>query len=138
MKFKGGAMGLIAAQHPYMIFEMELLGSEGRIKESGNGQSWTMWSSKKSETYHGFNELVEELFPRPQEAAKTPLAMAVANVVNALEGREFTSTGRSARAALELVMAIRESGELGEIVRLPLKNRKRRTPHAVASFTAIV
>lgn len=37
-----------------------------------------------------------------------------------------TELVEDARAALELVMAIRESGELGEIVRLPLKNRKRR------------
>ena len=108
----------------YFIFELDVMGTEGRIK-LGNGL-FEYWAMEPSKAYEKFLELRK----RDLCLLKTGNALinAVADLIGAVkEGRNTLSTGKDAGQSLEIALAAYESHyeKKGKAVKLPLKDRDR-------------
>ena len=109
----------------YFLFELDLLGSHGRVRIGNNGVLERSGSAE-SPHYDGFRELRRVPFPSPPQGEANPYVLAVQELVDAIEnGGHVSSTAQDGRAALELALALFESGGRdGERVRLPLADRR--------------
>jgi len=106
----------------YDIFEIDINGSAGRIKISGNGRIFELWSAKQSKNYADLKELYPEEFPRPA-VVKNMMVAAAENMVDCIEKDEKPiCSGEDGRAALEIVLAFHESHKKNMPIKLPLKN----------------
>jgi predicted dehydrogenase len=116
-------------QQNYLLVEIDLIGTKGRVRISHNGACVDLWTASESERYTGYQELV----------AQQPLVLPSNNrrMVNAVEdvllciqtGGTPQCSGTDGRAALELVTAFRQSSRMGgEKIALPLKERGLNIP----------
>lgn len=125
ISFRSGAAGFYAGSgtKDYLIFEIDIVGSAGRIRITENGRNIMLYKSATSENYGNYKELSlqKQKLPRP----KNRMIAAVEDIVSCIEtGRESFSPGEAGRNALELIAAFRLSIKgNGKKVSLPLKNR---------------
>jgi predicted dehydrogenase len=126
IKLRDGAYAHVdAIAKDYFLFELDLLGSHGRVRIGNNGVL-ELFESAESPHYDGFFELRRVPFPPPPRGETNPYVLAVEELVDAIEaGGRVSSTGEDARAALELALAALESGRRdGARIALPLADRK--------------
>ncbi|MBN1916561.1 MAG: Gfo/Idh/MocA family oxidoreductase [Verrucomicrobia bacterium] len=126
IRMAGGAYAHVdAIAKDYFLFELDLLGSHGRVRIGNNGVL-ERYESAESRHYNGFRELRRVPFASPPEGETNPYVLAVRELVDAIEGNGRTSsTANDGRAALEVALAVFESGGRGgERVELPLANRR--------------
>jgi predicted dehydrogenase len=128
VKLGGGAYAHVdAVGKDYFLFELDLLGARGRVRIGNNGV-FELFESAESPHYDGFRELRRAPTPTAPHGQTNPYVLAVEELVRAIEsGAPTSSTAEDARAALELALAVLESGQQGgERVGLPLADRALR------------
>lgn len=108
--------------------EVDLLGSEGRIRGLGNGLTWELYRKCDDDRLSG---LASVAFPRPQRIL-APNVNATYDLIHCLEqGGDPACSGKDGRAALEIAIALRESHRERARIDLPLADRTlQMVPHA--------
>jgi len=108
----------------YLIFEIDIYGTLGRIRIKNSGFDLATWGVCESPRFSGYREL-EETEPFAKDGYKDVLKNAVADIVSCLkEKRTVLSSGEDGARTLELICALRESLKNGgERISLPLKDR---------------
>jgi len=108
----------------YFVFEMDIMGSEGRIR-IGNGM-FQCYQRGVSKRYSEFSELQRVDIP-PFQKEPSGLIFAVNDIVKSLEeGHDSRCSGRAARQSLEIALAAHESHMRGNVpIELPLTNSSR-------------
>ncbi len=123
--FRGGITGLVVSgrDRTNHLFELDLVGSQGRLRLTGDGSHRESARFLASRRYTGY----KELSPPDIEAAPDPdtgngLVRAVADIVTCLRsGRPPVCSGRDGMAALEIAQALEESVRRGNAkIELPL------------------
>ena len=122
--------GVYAMVHSFGDFGVELIGTNGRIilKEGyrPNSQPCTfgIWThdNPPGEWQPIATERDELITPAHLKPAYAQMVQEMVDCIE--EGREHYSSGREARAALELIMAVYESQRTGARVKLPLEFRE--------------
>ncbi|MEE8302051.1 MAG: Gfo/Idh/MocA family oxidoreductase [Candidatus Tectomicrobia bacterium] len=116
-------------QQNYLLIEIDILGTNGRLKISQNGACVEHWTAQQSERYSGYHELVPET-PVMTLAENRRMVHAVEDITACLEsGAEPQCSGQDGRGALELVAAFRQSYlSGGEKVYLPMQERRIKLP----------
>jgi predicted dehydrogenase len=107
----------------YLVFELDVLGTKGRIRLYDSGDKATLWLAEKSKMYSGYQELYEKPLPfgNPHRAH---FLNSIQDIVACIEsGRQPACSGEDGVAALELIAALHLSAKKGIKVALPLKNR---------------
>ncbi len=125
LRFQSGAHGTVRAcdDRHFFIFELDIIGSTGRLNISRNGSEVAYHAPRDSENLPG----LRELYTAPSPVTVTPpgklVQNAVAHLVACLDGGAASvSSGADGRAALELICACYESAAAaGCRVTLPLK-----------------
>jgi len=108
-------------EREYFKFDLDLQFERGRILIGNSGIH--LFASGASRHYTGFRELFPAPFPAPKKRVNS-LVGGVAEVVRAIHGgREPVSSGREARDALRLIMAVYESADAGG-KKIRLRNRR--------------
>lgn len=128
MCFKNGVIGSVigSSKKQYLIFEIDIHGTQGRIHIRDNGKTFELWTPDEEREhidYNTPNELILEKSPRVER--KNSMIAAVEDVIRAVErDREGMCTGRDGRATLEIALAFHKSAqEGGSKVSLPLKDK---------------
>ena len=108
----------------YLIFEMDLYGSKGRLRITHSGFDADLWKVGKGSYFSGYKELL------PAKAdfklnKKQMMINAMTDLVKCVRtGKSPSCDGEDGVKALELICAFHESVRAGKRVELPLKNRK--------------
>lgn len=128
MHFKNGVVGAVlgSSNKQYLIFEIDIHGTQGRIHIRDNGRTFELWTPDKEREHIDYNTPNELILEKsPQIERKNGMIAAVEDVVRAVEqDREGMCTGRDGRAALEIALAFHKSAqEGGRKVPLPLKDK---------------
>lgn len=133
LHFRSGAAAALQALdvREYAIFEVNVLGTSGRLRVLSHGTALEFEEARPSHRYQEYRELYAA---KPLVDAGGPreyMLQAVAHLVDCLEhGKKPLCTGEDGRAALELVCALRQSADSGgQRVHLPLKE----SPIVIAS-----
>jgi len=110
LHFACGATGSIGAVgcREDLIFEFDIVGSEGRIRLLDNGTRMELYQWQESKNYTGYRELAPETVPvcYPQQR----MLDAVANLASALdENAKLACRGEDGLAALKLIEAFKDS-----------------------------
>lgn len=120
--FDNGVIGhIVGIGKKHFIFELDIHGSEGRIR-IGNGL-FEYWQMRPSKRYSDFREL--ELISKTVPGESPPaMVYVVQDIVTALETGSFVKcTGCDARASLECALAVYASDARGgQKVTLPLQD----------------
>ena len=115
MEFKTGARGTLHGlrEVPCSVFEMDLIGPQGRVRVIDSGQRFEVFNVGPSRRFHGFGELVPAI--GPTGGLGDVLMHAAKDLIEALEtGRPPACTGGDAVIALALAeqaIADARSGE---------------------------
>jgi len=114
--FRRGPVAAIQAcdVSAYMLFELTLLGSTGRLRVKRAGLEFEYEAARPSERFAEYRELVPTPTPVPADQSQEYMQAAVAHIVSCLRtgGRPWSS-GEDGRAALEIICALRESAAAG-------------------------
>lgn len=108
----------------YLIFEINILGTYGRLRVTDSGFNLHVEEVRQSNRFDGYRELSETSSPiainRPHEF----MLHAVQHLIDCLERRaQPLSSGEDGRKALELICALRESAAKdGSRIALPLES----------------
>lgn len=124
--FHGGVRGRLVGcgAASFLIFELDVLGIEGRLRVLNNGERIELWHASDSPRYSDVQELIlqEELGGWREER----MVQAIADILGCLErGGTPACSGMDGRKALELVAAFRWSGDQDAQVTLPLNGLAR-------------
>jgi predicted dehydrogenase len=114
--FRGGPVAAIQACDvaAYMLFELTLLGTTGRLQVKRAGLEFEYEAARPSERFVEYRELVPERPPIPIDRSQEYMLAAVAHIVSCLRsGGKPWSGGDDGRAALEIICALRESAAAG-------------------------
>lgn len=106
LQFAGGSSGslLAADRDAYSVFEIDILGTLGRLRFSDAGETLEAWQVAADPRYPGFQRLVESQREWPQPQLREALNMSVASVVDWLEGSgQNESSGADAARDLVIV-----------------------------------
>jgi predicted dehydrogenase len=129
MKFDNRLLCAIQAcdVHDFLIFEMDCIGTKGRLNIIHSGLGVEFYEVKDSEFFSGYREIVTSTPPFGEEARNGHISLlnAVNHLVACLKrGSKPISGGEDGRAALELICAFHESaGAGGKRIVLPLADR---------------
>ena len=119
VKFSDGLFCAIQAcdDRYFPIFEMDCLGTTGRLNIIRNGTEVEYYKLKE-------NRLFRDIFPTNPDIPRNPMVNAVEHLVECLRtGKESVSSGEDGRASLELICAFHESARHdGKRITLPLRN----------------
>lgn len=112
----------------YNIFEMDCLGTKGRLKITRSGYDLEYYEVRESDLFSGYKELFPSKPPINNESPREFMTSAVSHLAECLrEDKESISSGQDGRAALELICACHESARAdGKRIVLPLKDSKIR------------
>lgn len=123
----GFASGTVAAiqacdVRAYTIFEIDLLGTKGRLRVTSHGLDAEFEEARKSERYSGYRELFPASLPIDGNCSHEAMLCGVAHLLDCMEcGRKPISSGEDGRAALEIICGLSQSAlECGKRVELPL------------------
>jgi len=108
----------------YIIFEIDIYGSEGRLRIKDNGFDVAYWKAIKSERYAGCNELVGYEAP-VTIGAPAMFKNAIRNIVECLSQNALPAcNGKDGLKALELICAFYVSAQKGgQLTAIPLQDR---------------
>jgi predicted dehydrogenase len=98
---------LAANRDAYSIFEIDVLGTKGRVRFSDAGEELEVWQVSEDKRYPGFRRLLrsQQQWPKPQ--LSQALNMGIARIVDFLDGTaENASSGSEAVRDMEIVEAI--------------------------------
>jgi predicted dehydrogenase len=120
-RFESGAYAHLRTIETGLVDELDVIGSDGRIRATNNGVGFELW--RRVGEGSGA-EFALHQFPRPQWLA-SPGVMAVRDFIEVIEtGKPPRSTGQDGVAHLEAILALRESHRRGGVrVELPLADR---------------
>lgn len=138
LNFKNGSFGFFDCDfRNYLLFEIDLVGSNGRIIAGGmirGDKGFELWYPIASKYQSGLFELYKNNLPKL--SGSMPLVNAVHEIIESIEtGKKPVCTGEDGRAALEIALAFHESDRLGKKIKLPLKNKNLRVIPRETSFT---
>ncbi|MBU1863462.1 MAG: Gfo/Idh/MocA family oxidoreductase [Candidatus Omnitrophica bacterium] len=125
ISFKNGVIGqVLGLGKRYFVFELDIQGSEGRIR-IGNGL-FEYWKMAPSKHYADFRDLALQPYRVPP--APLPFVAAVKDLIVAIEEKRDTRcSGKEALKSLEVALAAHISdAHKGKPVSLPLKNKTMR------------
>ncbi len=121
-----GATMHALSKESYMISEVDIYGTKGRIRIENSGYKAVQWKVVDHPKFSGY-KLLEPNGDIFGQGMKDVMVRAIEDIVGCLKGTNKApkSTGEDGRGALELICAIHESGKnkKGAKVKLPLKNR---------------
>lgn len=108
----------------YTIFEITLLGTEGRLRLGSHGSRVEFEEARSSERFSGYRELFPAATPVESKSSQELLMCGVAHLVDCMEKKyKPVSSGEDGRAALEIVCALSQSAmECGRRIELPFAN----------------
>jgi len=96
----------------FTLFEMDLMGTRGRVRALDSGHTLELYDVVDSPHYTGYHTLV--LKDKLEDGLHNVLLNAVGDVVRCLnEGGQPRCSGVDGIAALEVALAVRESARLG-------------------------
>lgn len=126
MKFGSGVFCEIKAceDQNISIFEMELMGTKGKLNIMGNGSVVEYYELKESKLVSGFKELINSAPPIKTSVPKKPMIIAAEHLIECLEeGKRPISSGKDGRISLEIICAFHESAKAGgKTISLPLRD----------------
>lgn len=124
LSFEGGPAVSVQALDvaDYTIFELNVLGSSGRLRLASHGFDLHYEEARPSTRFAGYRELAREVPPVNPNGKREFMLQAVSHLLECLAGgREPLCSGADGIGALEVVCALRESAEAGgRRVELPL------------------
>jgi len=128
VQFRSGATGCIIAgwDRTNHMFELDLLGSAGRLRLSGDGAAMDLCRFEESPRYSGYRELAPNgeigRFVRDGQPQVSRLVSAMREVIDCLDsGKQPACSGQDGLAAVDIACALRESVKRGNSrVDLPL------------------
>jgi predicted dehydrogenase len=131
-RFASGAYAHLRTLETGLVDELDVIGSDGRIRATNNGVTWELWK-RVGEGRRA--EFALHQFPRPQWLA-SPGVMAVRDLIRVIEtGQPPAATGEDGLAHLEAILAMRESHRRGGVrVALPLADRSLRVLSSEVKF----
>jgi predicted dehydrogenase len=123
--FKNKAYSFVdSTTKDFLIFEIDLHGSKGRIRISDNGRKSELWVARDSKNYTNIKELIPEKFPNSSNK-RNSMIFAVEHLIGCIENDvNPICNGEDGKAALEIALAFHESNKKNIEVKLPLKNKK--------------
>ena len=101
------AVLLSGSEKPYLLFEVDIHGSKGRIRISDNGSEITVFQSHPSLRYDGINELQQTLFMRQEQ--DNMLLNAITQVTQRKPYGHIGCTGEYALKTLNIALALHYS-----------------------------
>lgn len=128
VQFRSGATGCIVSgwDRANHVFELDIFGSAGRLRVSGDGAAMDLYRFEESPRYSGYRELVldDEIgrFVRDGLPQVSRLVSAMRDVIDCLgSGNQPACSGQDGLAAVDIACALCESVRLGNVrVDLPL------------------
>jgi len=127
VKFKNGGICSLQAcsVKDYMLFELDILGTKGRIKILNSGFRCEYYSIKESEYYSGYLDLQQDNIPFQFDTPRDYMINAIKHIVSCInEGKQPLSVGDDGKKALELITAFHLSAnEKGKKIYLPLSDQ---------------
>jgi predicted dehydrogenase len=128
VQFRSGATGCIVSgwDRTNHVFELDLVGSAGRLRLSGDGASLDLSRFKESPRYSGYRELAPDAETRRFSLDGQPqvsrLVTAMRDVIDCIgSGKQPACSGQDGLAAVDIASALRESVAHGNSrVELPL------------------
>lgn len=124
VKFRNGTLCAIQAcdVHNFIIFEMDCIGTKGRLDITHNGFDLEFYEVKESKLFSGYREIFRSTPPFNKDTPRDFMVSAISHLVECLkEGKKSISSGEDGRASLELICAFHESAKGNGIkIRLPL------------------
>lgn len=128
VQFRSGATGCIVAgwDRTNHVFEMDLFGSAGRLRLSGDGAAMDLFRFEESPRYSGYRELAPndevEHFSRDEQPRISRLVTAMRDVIDCVgSGKQPACSGQDGLAAVDIACALCESVKHGNSrVELPL------------------
>lgn len=124
---RGARVTFQALRKPtYVLFEIDVYGTKGRLRIVDCGKRATVWMPRPSRTFSEYQELLPAKRPSFSGGLEEALVCAVRDLVVCLEkGRVPQCTGEDGLKAVELACAARASAKHGgSRVNLPLVDRK--------------
>jgi predicted dehydrogenase len=123
--FAGGPVAAVQAcdVKAYLIFEINLLGIAGRLRITSSGFAADFEQARESKRFAGYKELVPATCPVHISGEHEFMLYGAAHLLDCLnDGKEPISSGYDARAALEMICALRESASSnGRRIELPVR-----------------
>jgi len=128
LRFRNGPLCMVQAcdARNYLVFEMDCLGTEGRLRVTHSGFDIELYDVKESELFSGYREIYPATSPINSHTPRDFMVEGVKHLIECLkEGRKSMSSGDDGRAALELICAFHESARAdGKRIALPLNDSK--------------
>jgi len=106
--FKTGSKGFIICngERENLVFEIDVLGAEGRIRIAENGYLTEFFRFEESNRYSGYQELKRQPMPKTK-VRNNPLVSAIENIIECIEkGGELACTGEDGLRALEIAVTL--------------------------------
>lgn len=127
ISFKNGVSGYFvgSSTKDYIIFELDVIGTNGRIRIVDNGFNLEIYKSAKSKHYGEYNDL--QRVETPYFEKPNRMIAAVTELVECIKTNKVpVSGGVQGMRALEIISAFRLSAKKGgEKINLPLLNDDR-------------
>lgn len=128
VQFRSGATGCIVSgwDRTNHVFELDLVGSVGRLRLSGDGASLDLCRFEESPRYSGYRELASDAetgrFSRDGQPQVSRLVTAMRDVIDCIgSGKQAACSGQDGLAAVDIACALCESVAHGNSrVALPL------------------
>ena len=125
LRFKNNAFCSIHAcdVKDFLIFEMDIIGSKGRLRITHSGFDLDFYEIRDSNLFSGYKELYRCEPPVDKDLPRDFMINGVRHLVGCLEnGKPSISSGEDGLRTLELICAFHESAkEDGKKIYLPLK-----------------
>lgn len=106
----------------YLIFELAILGTKGRLRITSSGINVEFEQVRASERFTGYKELFPGPVPLLSQGPHEFMLFGVAHLLDCLTTeQQSVSSGEDGRAALEIICALHDSAcKRGQLVELPL------------------
>lgn len=106
----------------YLIFEIDIYGSSGRLRITNSGFGLEYYAVEDCVFYSGYKELSRSKVPFQVPENREFMVSAIEHIINCIKtNKEPVSTGEDGKAALELICAAHVSAQKdGEKIYLPL------------------
>jgi len=124
LTFQSGVRATLQAcdVRSYLIFEITILGTSGRMRITSSGFGIEYEAAVESPRFAGYNELIKSDSPVALEAQREDMLRAVEHLVKCVNGEDRPiSSGIDGRGALEVIVGLHQSAsQNGLPVCLPL------------------